>query len=45
VIDDIKISDISPWDIRYFISSKRSKTSNIENSELKKYFFIHDVKK
>ena len=44
VIDDIEINDISPWDIRYFISSKRSKTSNIENSELKKYFFIHDVK-
>ena len=38
VIDDIEINDISPWDIRYFISSKRSKTSNIENSELKNIF-------
>ena len=44
VIDDIAIEEIAPWDIRYFISSERSKVSNIENSELKKYFFIHDVK-
>ena len=44
VIDDIDIDDISPWDIRYFISAQRSKVSNIENSELKKFFFIHDVK-
>ena len=44
VIDDIDIKDIAPWDIRYFISSERSKVSNIENGELKKYFFIHDVK-
>ena len=44
VIDNIDIDDISPWDIRYFISAQRSKVSNIENSELKKFFFIHDVK-
>ena len=44
VIDEIDIDDISPWDIRYFISAQRSKVSNIENSELKKFFFIHDVK-
>jgi len=44
VIDDIAIEDIAPWDIRYFISSERGKVSNIKNSELKKYFFIHDVK-
>jgi len=44
VIDDIDIKDIAPWDIRYFISTERSKVSNIENGELKKYFFIHDVK-
>ena len=43
-VDNIEISDITPWDIRYFISKERSKVSSIENSELKKYFFIHDVK-
>ena len=43
-IDNIKISDITPWDIRYFISKERSKVSSIENSELKKFFYIHDVK-
>ena len=45
VSDDIKISEIAPWDIRYFISKKRSLLSNIDSSELKKFFFIHDVKK
>lgn len=44
VIDGIDVDDIAPWDIRYFISAERSKVSNIENSELKKFFFIHDVK-
>ena len=44
VKDNIEVSDIAPWDIRYFISKERSKVSNIENSELKKYFYIHDVK-
>ncbi len=44
VTDNIEVSDIAPWDIRYFISKERSKVSNIENSELKKYFYIHDVK-
>ena len=44
VIDNIDVDDIAPWDIRYFISAQRSKVSNIENSELKKFFFIHDVK-
>ena len=43
-IDNIKTSDITPWDIRYFISKERSKVSSIENSELKKFFYIHDVK-
>jgi len=43
-IDNIEISDIAPWDIRYFISKERSKVSSIENSELKKFFYIHDVK-
>ena len=43
-IDNIEISDITPWDIRYFISKERSKVSSIENSELKKFFYIHDVK-
>ena len=43
-IDSIEISDITPWDIRYFISKERSKVSSIENSELKKFFYIHDVK-
>ena len=42
--DSIEISDITPWDIRYFISKERSKVSSIENSELKKFFYIHDVK-
>ena len=32
-IDNIEISDITPWDIRYFISKERSKVSSIENSE------------
>ena len=45
VLDDIEISEIAPWDIRYFISKKRSLLSNIDSSELKKFFFIHDVKK
>ena len=45
VSDDIEISEIAPWDIRYFISKKRSLLSNIDSSELKKFFFIHDVKK
>jgi Zn-dependent oligopeptidase len=45
VSDDIDISEIAPWDIRYFISKKRSLLSNIDSSELKKFFFIHDVKK
>ena len=44
VTDNIEVTDIAPWDIRYFISKERSKVSNIENSELKKYFYIHDVK-
>jgi len=44
VIDDIEINDIAPWDIRYFVSAERAKVSNVENSELKKYFYIHDVK-
>ena len=44
VIDNIKINDIAPWDIRYFVSAERAKVSNVENSELKKYFYIHDVK-
>ncbi len=43
-IDNIEISDITPWDIRYLISKERSKVSSIENSELKKFFYIHDVK-
>ena len=43
-IDNIEIADISPWDIRYFISKERSKVSSVENSELKKFFYIHDVK-
>ena len=43
-IDNIETSDITPWDIRYFISKERSKVSSIENSELKKFFYIHDVK-
>ena len=37
-IDNIEISDITPWDIRYFISKERSKVSSIENSEFKKFF-------
>ena len=44
VIGDIEINDIAPWDIRYFVSAERAKVSNVENSELKKYFYIHDVK-
>ena len=44
VIDNIEIDDIAPWDIRYFVSAERAKVSNVENSELKKYFYIHDVK-
>ena len=44
VTDNIEVTNIAPWDIRYFISKERSKVSNIENSELKKYFYIHDVK-
>ena len=43
-IDNIEVTDIAPWDIRYFISKERSKVSSIENSELKKFFYIHDVK-
>ncbi|MBL6628352.1 MAG: Zn-dependent oligopeptidase [Candidatus Actinomarina sp.] len=43
-IDNIEITDISPWDVRYFISKERSEVSSIENSELKKYFYIHNVK-
>ena len=42
--DNIEIAEITPWDIRYFISKERSEVSNIENRELKKFFFIHDVK-
>jgi len=42
--DNIEITDISPWDIRYFISKERSEVSSVENSELKKYFYIHNVK-
>ena len=42
--DSIEIADITPWDIRYFISKERSNVSSIENSELKKFFYIHDVK-
>ena len=38
-IDNIEVADITPWDIRYFISKERSKVSNIENSELKN--FLH----
>jgi len=44
-IDDIEVSEIAPWDIRYFITNKRNKESNVDGSEIKKYFFIHDVKK
>ena len=43
-IDNIEIADIAPWDIRYFISKERSKLSSVENSELKKFFYIHNVK-
>ena len=32
-IDNIEISDITPWDIRYFISKERSKVSSIENQK------------
>ena len=42
--DNIEITDISPWDIRYFVSKERSEVSSVENSELKKYFYIHNVK-
>lgn len=45
VSDNIKVSEIAPWDIRYFISKKRSSLSKIDSSELKKFFYIHDVKK
>ena len=45
VIDEIEVENIAPWDIRYFVSAERSKVSSVEASELKKYFFIHDVKK
>ena len=31
-VDNIEISDITPWDIRYFISKERSKVSRIDNS-------------
>ena len=44
VKDNIEVSNIAPWDIRYFISKERSSVSSIENSELKKFFYIHDVK-
>jgi len=42
--DNIDPADLSPWDIRYLITKKRNKLSNLDNSELKKYFYIHDVK-
>jgi len=45
VIDGVKVTDIEPWDVRYFITNKRNKESNVESSEIKKYFYIHDVKK
>ena len=45
VIDQIEVSDINPWDIRYFITNKRNSQSNVDGNEIKKYFFIHDVKK
>ena len=32
-IDNVEISDITPWDIRYFISKERSKVSSIENQK------------
>ncbi len=43
--DGIEASSIAPWDIRYFITKKRNEVSTVDNSEIKKYFFIHDVKK
>ncbi len=43
-IDNINSSDVAPWDIRYFITNKRNEMSNIDNSELKKYFHIDNVK-
>ena len=42
--DNIDPTDISPWDIRYLITKRRNMLSNLDNSELKKYFYIHDVK-
>tara|TARA_B110000459_G_scaffold108519_1_gene120326 strand:+ start:1741 stop:3642 length:1902 start_codon:yes stop_codon:yes gene_type:complete len=42
--DNIEASEVAPWDIRYFITKKRNELSSIDNSELKKYFHIHDVK-
>ena len=45
VIDEVKVTDIEPWDVRYFITNKRNQESNVESSEIKKYFYIHDVKK
>ena len=45
VMDQIEVSEINPWDIRYFITNKRNSQSNVDGNEIKKYFFIHDVKK
>jgi thimet oligopeptidase len=45
VIDGVKVTDIEPWDVRYFITNKRNQESNVKSSEIKKYFYIHDVKK
>ncbi len=45
VIDGVKVENIEPWDVRYFITNKRNKESNVDSSEIKKYFYIHDVKK
>jgi len=45
VIDEVKVENIEPWDVRYFITNKRNKESNVDSSEIKKYFYIHDVKK
>ena len=42
--DNIEPSDIAPWDIRYFITKKRNKQSQVDNNEIKKYFYIHNVK-
>jgi len=45
VIDGVEVKDIEPWDVRYFVTNKRNQESNVDSSEIKKYFYIHDVKK